>query len=252
MNIQFKSFIHLLHCYPLPVLGNILGLAVAIAAFIIISMEVDYNRSFDGDIRDVDRLFELTAYTPAKNSYSSHHSRPFCEALAPLSPHIETVTFRNFYWPTKQRIVLNDTEINTDYCTVADNYFDVFGFDWIDCDTTAFTDPLACFLPESMALNFYGTTQLVKQPVNPSDLGRYIGGVYRDFPENSSVANTIYAYMGDENKGVQNNHNYLCYIKLHDTARRASPLPRDATSMQPMWAVISSTKQPDESSRNYI
>lgn len=221
MNIQFKSFVHLLRRYPAPILGNVLGLAVAIAVFIIISMETEYNRSYDKQIQDVERIFQNFFYTPESSSYNVHHSRPECESLPSVSPHIEDVTFRNLYPSSAWNEQINDKDVKLKGCTVASNFFDFFGFDWVACDTTAFTDPSAWFLPESLALKMYGTTNLVKEPVNPSNPGRYIGGVYRDFPENSSLCNIIYAYMGNENKNVWKNSNYLCYVKLFDAEMKA-------------------------------
>lgn len=47
MHTQFKSFVSLLLRYPLPILGNVLGLSVALAAFLIITIEVQSHRTYD-------------------------------------------------------------------------------------------------------------------------------------------------------------------------------------------------------------
>ena len=214
MNIQYKNFIHLLRRYPLPMLGNILGLAVALAVFLIISMEVTYNRNYDRQIKDVDRLFLFTVKLDSVN-YNVHMCRPMCEKLATASPHIEQVAFRNLYDISKRIWMLNDTEIELAATSVAANYFDTFGFSWVACDTTTFTDPHALFLPESLARRIYQTVDLIRKPANPTqDTGTYIGGIYRDFPENSSLLNILYWSIGDENKDNYSNYNYRCFLKL--------------------------------------
>lgn len=220
MNIQFKSFIHLLRRYPLPILGNVLGLAVALAVFLIISMEVAYNKGYDRQIKDVDRLYLFTVCL--NDEYKTHSVRPLCESVASYSPHIETATFRNIYQTEAVNAQLNDMNMKMFFIGVSDNYFDTFGFDWLACDTTALTDPWALFLPESVALRVYGTTNLVRKPANPGmGSGQYIGGIYRDFPENSSLINGIYYNLGNQNKGNIRNANYRCYLKLTDPERRA-------------------------------
>ncbi|MDE7377339.1 MAG: ABC transporter permease [Paraprevotella sp.] len=220
MNIQFKNFSHLLRRYPLPILGNVLGLAVALTVFLIISMEVTYNNGYDRQIKDVDRLYLLTVRL--NDEYDTHCTRPLCESVTSYSPHIETATFRQWYQTEAINVQLNDMDMKMFFIGVADNYFDTFGFDWLACDTTALNDPWALFLSESMALRVYGTTDLVRKPANFStESGWYIGGVYRDSPENSSLINGIYHNLGDENKGNTQNGNYRCYLKLTDPERRA-------------------------------
>lgn len=221
MNTQFKSFVYLLRRYPLPLVGNILGLAVGLAVFLIISMEVAYNRGYDRQIKDVDRLFLLSVVIDS-TEYNLHFNRPSAEWVPTLSPYIEAATFRSYYGTGAANVVLNDIDVKLYYTTVASNYFNTFGFDWVACDTTAFADSWAFFLPESVALTVYGTLDLVRKPVNPEqESGGYIGGIYRDFPENSSLINGVYQYMGDQNKGNYSNNNYCVYIKLTDAERRA-------------------------------
>lgn len=219
MHTQFNSFTQLLRRYPLPLLGNVLGLAVALAVFIIISMEVEYNHSYDRHLKDVDRTYQFSIRS-GQDDLVPVASRPMCDNMKEQSPHIEAVTYRKPYGGERYYTLADGKEIKMPDCKVATNYYDFFGFDWIACDTTAFTDPNAVFLPESMATRFFDTMDLVRHPLDPTNPKTYIGGIFRDFPENTSVQNVIHTYLGDEDKDSKENFSYCCYVRLFDSGQK--------------------------------
>ncbi len=83
MNQLFSNFITTLRRYKVVSALNIVGLGVALAAFIAIMMQVHYDLSYDRFHKNEDRIFRVEVGT------STYLSRPMTRALAKNSPQIE-------------------------------------------------------------------------------------------------------------------------------------------------------------------
>ena len=59
MKTIIRNFLSVLRRYKLATALNVLGLSVAFAAFMIIMMQVDYDRNFDRFHKDADRIFRM-------------------------------------------------------------------------------------------------------------------------------------------------------------------------------------------------
>ncbi|MDR3194077.1 MAG: ABC transporter permease, partial [Tannerella sp.] len=81
-----RNFLSVLRRYKLATALNVLGLSVAFTAFMVIMMQVDYDRGFDCFHRDADRIFRVE--TSFRGSAQVNLSRPLSEALLQSSPHI--------------------------------------------------------------------------------------------------------------------------------------------------------------------
>ena len=57
MKTILRNLLSVLRRFKMATLLNVLGLSVAFSAFILIMMQVDYDRNFDRGIKDVDRIF---------------------------------------------------------------------------------------------------------------------------------------------------------------------------------------------------
>lgn len=107
---------------------------------------------------------------------------------------------------------------------VSPEFLDVFHFDILEGDTSALTGPNKAFLPESMARKLFGKGSATGKLLisnNSSGKSYTIGGVFKDFPGNSSLRNVIYLSMNpNENYNEWGNWNYLFYVRLDDPANR--------------------------------
>ena len=59
MKTILRNLLSVLCRFKMATLLNVLGLSVAFSAFILIMMQVDYDRNFDRGIKDVDRIFRV-------------------------------------------------------------------------------------------------------------------------------------------------------------------------------------------------
>lgn len=95
MKYIFINFINTLRRYKASSLLNIVGMAVAFAAFYIILTQVVWGFSFNKGLEDDDRIF-LMVYTDGKDDYDIVTCRPYAEHSLSSVPEVETYGVANF------------------------------------------------------------------------------------------------------------------------------------------------------------
>jgi putative ABC transport system permease protein len=197
---------------------NVLGLSVAFAAFMIIMMQVDYDRSFDGSHPAGDRIFRVEHGSVNTNAWQAILSRPLAEAFMQSSPHIEGGTFMNMP-NTMYFSVENDGVKNffrEDSWEVSAGFADVFTFDMVEGDGRALDVPDHTLIPLSLAHKLFGNQPATGRQLVTEDKPYTVGGVYRDFPRNSTTGNLIYRPIPhDQNLTNWGNWNYTVYIRVN-------------------------------------
>lgn len=223
MNILYKNFVSILRRFPMSIVMNILGLALAFSAFIVIMMEVHFEVSYDKNLEYKSRIFLLTT-TDAKGT-NCCVSRPLASEIAKLSPEIEKMSLKELGWYIHVCSEDGLIELNAPSHGVFADYFSMFSFNWVICDTTAFNQPGKIFIPESMARRLFQRTDLVGTPLchlNQKQASWTIGGVYKDFPENCSIENHVYNTLGDYRINDHVEWSFPALYQLKDPSKKAA------------------------------
>lgn len=221
MKVLYKNFISMLRRFPVSILMNIAGLVLAFSVFAIIMMEVQYEMTYDSRIRTADRIFHLSWELPG-GTVSCLFARPQVEQwLATKSPEIEKYALRE-NWYLQAVTEDGDTEIGWAAHGVTPHYFEMFDFEWITCDTATFDRSNYLFIPECMALQYFGRTDLVGTAIYRKGNNEQwiIGGVYRDFPDNCSVENHIYSNLAYYQYNNWTESRYFSYFQLRDPSKK--------------------------------
>ncbi|MRY86018.1 ABC transporter permease [Parabacteroides distasonis] len=223
MKTILRNLLSVLRRFKMATLLNVLGLSVAFSAFILIMMQVDYDRNFDRGIKDVDRIFRVeVAYE--SGTKQAIINRPLAEAFIRSSPHILAGSLldpwgEGAFFYTEENGVRNNFKER--WMRVFPEYADIFTFDMLDGSADKLKEPNMVLLPLSLSNKLFGNQSAVgKQLHMVNSKGVFtIGGVYRDFPDNSSVGNSIY-YQLNPKENFQNfgNWNYMFYVRLDDPA----------------------------------
>ena len=222
MKALYKNFISILRRFPLSIAMNVAGLTLAFAAFIIILMEVQYEMTYDSRITQADRIFHISKESP-NFQISSHHSRPLIEQrCARIFPEIERYALIE-EWDLRAATEDRQTEFESKAHGITPQFFDMFEFDWVACDTSTFHRPQYLYIPESLARRVFHRTDLVGTAIwrlNNNEQWM-IGGVYRDFPENCSVQNHVYNNLANYQANDWMNGRYFGYLQLRHPEKRA-------------------------------
>ena len=215
MKTLYRNFRSIFRRFPASIVMNVVGLTLALAAFIIIMMETRYEQTYNSSLKNIDRIFFLNEQIKGSLP-SSVFTRPNIEYIKNLSPDIVHSVYYEPAWWLAATTPDNEVHIETLSSGVEPGFFSMFGFDWIDCDTTTFDDFLYIYIPESMALKYFNRTDLVGTflKLDHNDYGWTIGGVYRDFPENCSIKNIVYNLMGNAYKDERINFSLNGLLEL--------------------------------------
>ena len=222
MKALYKNFISILRRFPLSIAMNVAGLTLAFAAFIIILMEVQYEMTYDSRITQAGRIFHISKETP-DFQISSHHSRPLIEQrCARISPEIERYALIE-EWDLRAATEDRQTEFESKAHGITPQFFDMFEFDWVACDTSTFHRPQYLYIPESLARRVFHRTDLVGTVIWRLNNNEQwiIGGVYRDFPENCSVQNHVYNNLANYQANDWRNGRYFGYLQLRHPEKKA-------------------------------
>lgn len=227
MKTIVRNFLSILRRFKMATFLNISGLAVAFAAFIVILIQVNFERSFDKFHPTAGRVFRLDLTEPG--TFSSVLPRAFIEEVLHSSPHIEAGSLINPY-------------ISPVYFTVAENgdkrgfretvqtchpaIIQVFDIPVMEGDPRCLNEPEKVIIPESLARKLFGDQSAIGKPMraeeaiwSKSGTDFTVGAVYKDFPGNTQMRNVIYTAM-DANFALTNfdASNYICYLLLDDAA----------------------------------
>lgn len=214
MKILFKNLCNVFRRSKRVMIINVLGLSVAFATFLIILMQVYFDRSFDACHKDAKRIYRVEL--GIQGNKFAIVSRPITEFIA-QSPQIEvsalaTSTIIN----TPYKVDYNNVENRYNERTqrVTPSFADVFHFDILDGTDKALSLPDHVLIPASLAKKIFGGESAVGKQLEEESKSVIIGGVYKDFPKNSSIENVIYGSIPEKETGGWGDLKYNAYVKV--------------------------------------
>lgn len=230
MKTIIRNFLSLIRRFKVAMFLNIAGLAVAFAAFIVILIQVNYERSFDKCHPSAERVYRVDLTRPG--TFSVIHSRAFVEAVISSSPHIVAGSLVNpFLNPIYFTVEKNGEKIGfkEPIATCHATLPQVFDFPIIEGDRDCLEQPNKVLIPESMARKMFGDGLVVGKTMyaeeriwskmDTAQMALTVGAVYRDFPGNTQLRNLVYTSI-DPNFSLTDfgSSNYICYLLLDDAA----------------------------------
>ena len=213
MNTFSRNIRFILRRFKLSTVLNVVGLSVAFAAFMMILMQIWHDATFNTSIRDADNIYMV--YSVDKDGVKfTYISYPWAENIASMSqPKAQYVLYEDF-GSNSQTFYVNGNYIKEDKINVSANFPEFFGFSMIAGGENCLEQENAVIVPESFALRYFGTADVIGETVD-REKKIFISGVYKDFPENTQLNNVIYTAMdGSMQAESWGSSNYICYIML--------------------------------------
>ena len=216
---MLKNLWHVVRHFKAAFILNLLGLAVAFTAFMMIMMQVRHEQTFDRCYDGADRIVRLDVRVDGDGQ--AIVNRPLARMFAQSSPEIEASCLMQAVSGTQfLQIERNGVwqGYSLDYWDVSPGITEVFGFDMIEGDRKALETPHSAIISESMARRLFGNESAVGKLIG-RDNQMTVTGVYRDFPRNATIRNILYTSMNPkENYDNWGNWNYYCFVRLSDPA----------------------------------
>ena len=226
MSEVFKNIIYMARRFKIATWFNIICLVVAFATFYLLLTQIHYQRTYNHQVKDYERVYRMeTNYVYKEWDYSEHVCPPFANALKHLSQQVESYSLsRNddvYSFPFQkgdEEVIYTFNQGNNSVVSALAGQAVDGNIEWTDQDDEG------VIIPASIATDYFGTTQaagremklIYRIPGEPTEIVNLtVRGVYADFPENSELFNCIYQSMGDGDI-MDFNYIFRCYVKFKD------------------------------------
>lgn len=234
MNPIIRNFWSIFRRFRLAMTLNVLGMAVAFAAFMVIMMQWRYDVTFDDATPHSERIFRVESDIKGLGP-TPITCRPYAELFIQSSPHIESGCLI-YGMGMPLFLSIHDEQSGQE------SYFEetcypttsaltrVFDFEMLEGSADALAIENQLLIPESLARKWFGVQSAIGKRIETEDLRIFrddeayiVGGVYRDFPSNSTLQNVVYASVGDYAKDDWGEAAYSMFVRL-DNPSSASGL----------------------------
>ena len=213
MNTFSRNIRFILRRFKLSTVLNVVGLSVAFAAFMMILMQIWHDATFNTSIRDADNIYMV--YSVDKDGVKfTYISYPWAENIASMSqPKAQYVLYDDF-GSNSQTFYVNGNYIKEDKINVSANFPEFFGFSMIAGGENCLEQENAVIVPESFALRYFGTADVIGETVD-REKKIFISGVYKDFPANCFIKNILYSrlYIPNTMKMNWESNSYTMFLK---------------------------------------
>ena len=210
MKLMIRNLLYLFKRFKTAVVLNLFGLTIALAAFLLIVMQVDYEMNYDAMHSKSGRTFRLEA-NHGEFEHNAIHCLMFSDAFVNSSAHITDYSYRYPFYGGERYCQIDEVDDQGEAKVFKENFqlclpniSDVFDFHMKEGSVECLSIPGSVLIPESVAKRLFDKQSAIGkrirmsgssgwQPVSTTILT--IGGVYKDFPGNTTVQNRIYVPM---------------------------------------------------------
>jgi putative ABC transport system permease protein len=219
---MLRDFLFLFKRFKTSSLLNMLGLSAAFAAFIVMMMKVNFEYGFDRCHPNAERIYRVDLLKDGEPS--NILPRAFADAIIASSPQIGegSIVTPLDEWMGDVYLTTGDDAnrkgFHLPFETCYPSITRIFGFDFIEGNPDCLNSPGNAIIPLSMARLLFANETAIGKQVHPdnaftlTDQPLTVGGVYRDFPNNTQVKNVIYTAIGQTQKNDWMSQNYLLYL----------------------------------------
>ena len=234
-----RNLVSVIRRFKFAVALNILGLSVAFAAFMLIMIQVDYDRSFDRFHVDSDKIFRVESYLSHVGGMLALVNQDIAEVFFNSSPHIlASALVTPAMFGIDEAVFHIETDGAQNYfkekvSTVTPGFFEVFTFDFVEgTHIDVNFEPGNVFIPLSFARKLFGDQPALGRQIVVNEGTQTVLGVYRDFPKNTIIENSVYFAMNPD-EGNRGNFNRHAFVRLNDAANATLLIDNSMQNLDP-------------------
>lgn len=224
MNTILRNFLSILRRFRMAAFLNIAGLAVAFAAFIVILIQINYERNFDRFHPTSKQIFRINLNETG--IFSALLPRGLIDDVINSSPHIKAGTLLTTILPPLYFSITENGEkrgFREEVQTCYPSFIQIFGFTLLEGNPDCLSDPEKILIPESLSHKLFGEQSAIGKSIHAEESvwtkdrkDFTVGGVYHDFPTNTQLNNVIYMAIDGYAKGNYRSSSYIGYLLLDD------------------------------------
>ncbi|MBU8923316.1 MAG: ABC transporter permease [Bacteroidales bacterium] len=240
----FKIALRNLARYKMYSLINILGLAIGMAGFILITLWVHHEKSFDRFHEGHENIYRVLSFGDKyfKNGFDGTPGPLGAKAVEGV-PEVQAACkfgmFPKLAFRYKDNVFFEKSGV-----VVSDTFLDIFSYELIKGDrNTVLSDPSSIVITESMAERYFGEEDPIGKVLVSEGFEGMVSGVLKDVPSNSTLRFDYFISFGfyrrvggsDSNWSAYNYSTYLRLAEGSDTGRVAelmTDIARDNNSAQ--------------------
>lgn len=208
---------------------NIFGLAVGLTCFILISLFVQFELSYDRFHEKADRTYRIAKENPGSHFLGTNQwartPAPLVKALMEEFPEVEHSAQID---RARSLLEYDDKRFYEEGLFSTEHFFDVFSFRLLHGDPrTALRDPQSIFLTESLAEKYFGDANPMGQTLAVAHAGEHfngknemqVAGILEDVPANSHLSFDYVVSVASSPELVTyldrwGSNSYLTYVSL--------------------------------------
>ncbi|WP_421764580.1 ABC transporter permease [Ekhidna sp.] len=205
---------------------NVIGVAVGLAAFLLINQYIRFERSYDSFHRNPENIFRLTTDQIVDGQLGTRDAMSFNPSGKIITEEIPEVNAHTLtYNIGSQTIRKDESLINEESVKMTDEYFiDFFGYNVISGDPkTMLEEPNSIVLTESKARFYFGNEEPVGKTLHlysSFDEDFKVTGVIRDIPLNTHFKFDILISIASIKDVLEreswNSFNYYTYLRIDE------------------------------------
>lgn len=206
---------------------NIGGLSIGIAAFLLIFVYVQYERSFDKFYPNADNIFNIYQQQPGNFSMGSDFFAVTPAALAPTLveeyPEVKSATSLDTY---STLLSTDDGHYYEEIVIADERFFEVFKHIFIEGNaSSALSTAEGAVLTESLAKKLFKDENPIGKEISFWAGKAFVTGIIQDPPRNSSLKfscvlslNASEYYRGERKKEKWNGNSYYTFLTFQESA----------------------------------
>jgi putative ABC transport system permease protein len=206
---------------------NISGLAIGMAAAVLIFLWVQNELTYDNYHSGSDRIYRVKNYLKVSSGETwiwENSPLLLAEEVKKHVPEVEVATkVMPVFWGALHLKVNNQIFAEPACAYIDEHWFDVFRYKFLEGSAGSFNQhPFSMILTESKAKSFFGKGQALGKIVSIDSVPYTVKGIIQDNPLNSSfqfdvlmpVASKLTTPADKKNESNWGNFNYLTFLRL--------------------------------------
>ncbi len=204
--------------FPSVVAINIVGLSVAFAVTFVVAKQVWYDLTYDRGFKNSKEIFTVETDWGSGGGPKSYMNRQIPELWMERVPEMKDYCLIGTDWGTtpfrRQTESPEQAPVSISFYRASKGFLDIFTPEIVEGDASStLLAPGRCIIPASIAASLFGDGGAVGEVISSERTGDLVvDAVYRDFPANSSIANSLYTYLPEQdNPGMFGYRGYFTF-----------------------------------------